>query len=228
LMIYSELAGIYWNVAEAAEFAHRAEIVKEAFRRTFWNEATGCLFDYVNGYERDGAIRPNQIFALSLPFPLIQGEQARSVLRIIEEKLYTPVGLRSLSPDDPAYKPHYTGNQKLRDSAYHQGTVWSWLLGPLAHAIVSVEGESGRARAKRVLEGILPHLQEAGIGTISEIFDGDTPHAPRGCIAQAWSVGEILRAYVEDAHCIDGRIEPATARTRQARREHAATRSSAG
>lgn len=225
LMIYSELAELYWNVAEGAEFACRAEIVKEAFRSTFWNDAAGCLFDYVDGDERDNAIRPNQIFALALPFPLMEGEQARSILRVIEEKLYTPVGLRSLSPDDPAYKPEYAGDQKSRDGAYHQGTVWSWLLGPFARAIVSVEGESGRARAKQVLEGILPHLQEAGIGTISEIFDGDPPHTPRGCIAQAWSVGEILRAYVEDAHGMDRRIQPATARTKQARRRHSVTRS---
>jgi glycogen debranching enzyme len=154
----------------------------------------------------------------------MEGEPARSILRIVEEKLYTPVGLRSLSPDDPAYEPQYAGDQRARDGAYHQGTVWSWLLGPFARAIVSVEGESGRARAKRVLEGILPHLQEAGVGTISEIFDGDPPHTPRGCIAQAWSVGEILRAYVEDAHGIDRRSEPATARTKQARRGHVVTK----
>ena len=199
LAIYAELAERFELIDEANEFSGRAGEVKKRFQEIFWNENANCLYDYIDGEYRDGAIRPNQIFALSLPFPLLEGERARSILRIVEEKLYTPVGLRSLSPDDPSFRPHYGGDQVMRDSGYHQGTVWSWLLGPYVSALVASQGEHGRKEAKRILEAIIPHLQEAGIGTVSEIFDGDPPHSPRGCIAQAWSVGEILRAYVEDA-----------------------------
>jgi glycogen debranching enzyme len=123
-------------------------------------------------------------------------------LKIVEAKLYTPVGLRSLAADDPNYRPHYGGDQWSRDSAYHQGTVWSWLLGPMITAIVRVEGEAGKKRAQQLLENIKPHLSDAGIGTISEIFDAEPPHLPRGCMAQAWGVAEVLRAYIEDVMAI--------------------------
>ncbi len=179
-------------------FEERSANVKIAFQRTFWNEKVGGLYDFVDGEYRDDAIRPNQIFALSLPFPLLAGGRAESILNLVADKLYTPVGLRSLSPDHPAYRLHYGGDQLMRDSAYHQGTVWSWLLGPYVSSMVSVRGEKAREEAERILKGIAPHFSEAGIGTISEIFDATQPHAPRGCIAQAWSVGEILRAYIED------------------------------
>jgi predicted glycogen debranching enzyme len=208
LAIYSELAVRYMLFAEAQEFAGRASRVKEAFGSTFWNASGQCLYDYIDGDYKNRAIRPNQIFALSLPFPLLEGKQARMVLDVVQEQLCTPVGLRSLAPGDPAYRPRYGGDQWSRDSAYHQGTVWSWLLGPLAHAIVYVEGDEGRARVSRMIETFRPHLAEAGIGTISEIFDAEPPHAPRGCIAQAWSVGEILRAYLEDELGIEGQYVP--------------------
>jgi predicted glycogen debranching enzyme len=198
LKIYAELAERFMYVNDAREFTARAEQVMHRFSEVFWDEARGCLYDYVDGEYRNTAFRPNQIFAISLPFPLIEGGRAWRMLQAIERKLYTPVGLRSLAPDDPAYHPTYSGNQSQCDEAYHQGTVWSWLLGPYASAIVRVEGDEGRKHARQVLERIIPHLSEAGVGSISEIFDADPPHTARGCIAQAWSVGEILRAYVED------------------------------
>jgi predicted glycogen debranching enzyme len=198
LMIFSELSKRFGNAANAQIFARRGQQVKTKFLDVFWEEQNGYLYDYVDGEHRDAAKRPNQIFATSLPFPLIEGEKARKILKLVEEKLYTPVGLRSLSPDDSNYRPHYGGSPFDRDSAYHQGTVWSWLLGPYITALVRVEGEAGRKRAEKVIESFKYHLLEAGLGTISEIFEGIAPHGPRGCMAQAWSVGEILRAYVED------------------------------
>jgi predicted glycogen debranching enzyme len=198
LMIFSELSNRFGRAADAKLFAERAAKVKSRFLEVFWEEQNGYLYDYVDGDHRDAAKRPNQIFALSLPFPLIEGEKARKILKLVEEKLYTPVGLRSLSPDDSNYRPHYGGGPFERDSAYHQGAVWSWLLGPYITALVRVEGAAGRKRAEQVIEDFKYHLLEAGVGTISEIFEGIAPHAPRGCMAQAWSVGEILRAYVED------------------------------
>jgi predicted glycogen debranching enzyme len=175
--------------------------VARRFGELFWNEPAGCLFDVVNGKNgevRDASLRPNQLLALSLPFPLLAGERAERVLRAVEAKLLTPVGLRTLSPDDPAYRPACTGSQKERDGAYHQGTVWPWLLGPYLTALVRVRGEAGRRQGRELLHRFAAHLGEAGLGTVSEIFDAEPPHAPRGCIAQAWSVAELLRAAVED------------------------------
>jgi glycogen debranching enzyme len=142
----------------------------------------------------DPSLRPNQLIALSLQPDLLTMHQARSVLRIVREQLFTPFGLRTLSPQDPRYVGLYRGDRHSRDAAYHMGTVWPWLLGPYFDAVAAVDGAE---TARRELAGILPdlrrHLTEAGLGTISEIFDGDAPHLPVGCIAQAWSVAEILR-----------------------------------
>lgn len=179
---------------EARETAARAKRAKERFQEVFWNEKEGTLFDVVDGDRRDPSIRPNALLALSLPYSLLPKDRARRVLDVVEERLLTPVGLRSLASDHPEYRPRYEGGPAERDAAYHQGTVWSWLLGPYATACVKVMGAAGKPRARRALEAILPHLREAGIGQISEIFDAEPPHAPRGAIAQAWSVGEILRA----------------------------------
>jgi len=198
LMIFAELSKRFGNAADMKQFAQRAGQVKIKFNEVFWNEAGGYLYDYINSDHRDALLRPNQIFALSLPFPLLEGDKARKILQIVEEKLYTPVGLRSLAAHEPGYRPHYGGDQWSRDSAYHQGTVWSWLLGPMITAMVRIEGEAGKKRAKALLENITPHFSDAGIGTISEIFDADPPHSPRGCMAQAWGVAEVLRAYIED------------------------------
>ncbi len=198
LAIYAEFARRFGNAGEAESFSHRAQQVRAKCNEVFWNESAGALYDCIDGDKRDPALRPNQILALSLPFPLLEGAKARSVFKVVEEKLYTPMGLRSLAANEPGYRPHYGGDQWSRDSAYHQGTVWSWLLGPFITAMLRVEGEAGRQRARQIIENLQPHLLDAGLGTVSEIFDAEPPHAPRGCIAQAWSVGELLRAYLEE------------------------------
>ena len=149
----------------------------------------------INGQERDASIRPNQIFAASLPHSMLSRERARRVVEVVERDLLTPYGLRSLAPGDPQYCGRCEGGQRQRDRAYHQGTVWPWLLGPFITAYVKVHDGSQKARtqAAQWLAPFRKHLMEAGLGQVSEIFDGDPPHHPRGCIAQAWSVAELLR-----------------------------------
>ncbi len=195
LAILADLEEACGSPDTAVTLRRRAERVRRAFAHLFWNEATGCLSDVVG---EDGAvdasIRPNQIFALSLPFPLLSKALAQRVLDVVEAHLLTPFGLRSLSRDDPAYRPDYAGDSRSRDSAYHQGTVWSWLLGPYVDALVRTRGGDGREQARRLIDGFERHLGEACVGSVSEIFDGDPPHAPRGAAAQAWSVAELLRA----------------------------------
>ena len=198
LRILAALEGAVGNSAAEADLLRRAERTRWSFADRFWNETAGCLFDYIDGSFHDGAIRPNQLFALSLPFPLLEEDQARQVLRVVEDRLYTPAGLRSLDPAQPGYRPHYTGNPMSRDSAYHQGTVWSWLLGPFITALVRYRGDAGQVRAREVIAAFREHLRSFGCTTAPEIFDGDPPHTPRGCIAQAWTVGELLRALHDD------------------------------
>jgi predicted glycogen debranching enzyme len=171
------------------------------FQQRFWNSAGGCLFDVVDAFHHAGAddasFRPNQILAVGgLPFPLIEGERARRIVDAVEARLWTPLGLRSLAPGDPAYRGRYEGGVRERDGAYHQGTVWPWLIGPFVEAWVRVRGGTGEVKAearRRFLEPLLKHLDDAGLGHISEIADGDPPHTARGCPFQAWSVGEVLR-----------------------------------
>ena len=151
----------------------------------------------MNFHNPDNTIRPNQLFAISLPFELIDGEQAKAVLKIVEEQLYTPVGLKSLPKTDSHYVPVYGGDAWHRDSSYHEGTVWSWLLGPYVDAIIKVKGECGKVDAQKIIDDFKYHLNEGCIGSISEIFDAEAPHHPRGCVAQAWSVGEVLRVIKE-------------------------------
>jgi glycogen debranching enzyme len=148
-----------------------------------------------DGRRRDHSLRPNQLFAVSLDGELLSADRQRRVVEMCAAMLLTPVGLRSLAPHEPGYCGRYEGDGGLRDARYHQGTVWSWLLGPYALAHYRVYGDA--AGAKAALRAIAPHLSEAGLGSISEIFDGDPPHAPRGCPAQAWSVAEILQAWTE-------------------------------
>jgi predicted glycogen debranching enzyme len=212
LMILSDFEEQWGSSAASIAHAAAAERVRTRFREVFWNEENGSLFDVVRGEDRDASIRPNQIFAISLPHPLLDGVDAENVLRIVEEQLLTPRGLRSLSPSDPRFIGIYTGGPRERDAAYHQGTTWAWLLGPYITALVRVRGEAGIAEGRRILKAFEPHLDEACIGTISEIFDGAYPHAPRGCVAQAWSVGEILRAAVEDLGMGSRQARPRTAR----------------
>lgn len=183
-----------------SEYVKLAAKVKKAFVKTFWNEKERCLYDVVNEQGCDEKIRPNQILAASLSFPVLDAEQAKSVVDTVYEKLYTALGLRTLTKNDPDYRGIYEGDQYMRDGAYHQGTVWTWPLGRFITAYARVY--KADPELKYQLEAFfLPfrdHLQDACIGSISEIFDGDEPLLPRGCYAQAWSVSEILRAYVED------------------------------
>ena len=171
-----------------------------SFQAQFWNPDAGCLHDVINGTERDASIRPNQIFAVSLAHPLLDGDRARQVVKVVDRELRTPMGLRTLSAKDRHYRGRYEGDVTSRDGAYHQGTVWPWLLGPFITAYVKVNPNrpAARAQAAAWLDHFQQHLQEAGLGQICEIADGDPPHTPRGCIAQAWSVAELLRALRED------------------------------
>lgn len=195
--IYAALLREATQPEKAQETEQRAEQLRQSFVREFWNPHTLALYDCIDGEERDASIRPNQIFALSLPFPLLDMDQSYQVLDRVEQELLTPVGLRSLSPNDPAYQPYYEGDQYGRDGAYHQGTVWSWLLGPYLDALIRVRGGWGREMARVVIEKMEAHLEQAGVGNVSEIFDGAKPHQPRGCTAQAWGVAELLRAVAE-------------------------------
>ena len=198
LCIAGHIAARLGQADTAEALQQRAAAVAKRFAEVFWNREKACLYDVVAGDQGDGAIRPNQILALSLPFPLLEGKRARQVLAAVDKHLFTPRGLRSLAPEDPAYRPDYGGSPFERDGAYHQGTVWGWLIGPFLTALVRLEGEAGRSRARQIVEGFGDHYLEAGLGTISEIFNAEPPHAPKGCIAQAWSVAELLRAYCED------------------------------
>ncbi|HEX9788465.1 MAG TPA: amylo-alpha-1,6-glucosidase, partial [Candidatus Binatia bacterium] len=173
----------------------------ESFRGRFWNIEGGCLFDVVDaGHEAgkvDASFRPNQIFAVGgLPLALLEGEPARKITDSVERRLWTPLGLRSLAPEEPGYTPHYHGGMRERDGAYHQGTVWPWLIGPFAEAWVRVRGGTGEVKREaraRFLTPLLDHLDHAGLGHVSEIADAEPPHTPRGCPFQAWSLAELLR-----------------------------------
>lgn len=197
----ADVAVLAGDETERRRLTALAERIETSFAELFWNESAGCLFDVIRpDGSADASIRPNQLFALSLPCPLVAGARAESVLDVVERELLTPVGLRTLSPRDPAYVNCYQGDQSARDGSYHQGTVWPWLLGPMITATLAVRGRSPAtvARVKGWLSGLDAHLSTAGIGFISEICEADPPHAPRGCIAQAWSVAEALRVYREE------------------------------
>jgi predicted glycogen debranching enzyme len=190
-----------WAREEGGESAarpirERAEQARESFNRRFWNPEKRCLFDVVDGEEGDDpALRPNQILAVALPNAVLDPARWTAVFEAVERDLLTPVGLRSLSPADRAYRSSYDGDLRARDGAYHQGTVWPWLIGPFVDAWLKVR-PSDVAGARRAVEGLAPSLSEACVGTLSEIFDAERPFTPRGCFAQAWSVAEFLRAWV--------------------------------
>jgi predicted glycogen debranching enzyme len=184
----------------ADQIRHHADRAYESFNRRFWNPAANCLFDVVDGEGGDdAAIRPNQVLAISLPHPALDSSRWRAVLEVVERDLVTPRGLRSLSPHHKDYKPKYSGDLRSRDAAYHEGTVWAWLIGPFVDAWLKVHPDE-HAKARQFLDGFFPHLAEACVGSISEIFDAEAPFTPRGCIAQAWSVAEVLRALVVTAN----------------------------
>jgi predicted glycogen debranching enzyme len=187
--------------ATAAYCGRLAASASASFNEKFWNESSRCLFDVLRDDETtDAAIRPNQIFAVSLPYSMLQPERARAIVNVVERELLTPYGLRSLAPTHPDYRGRYEGDALSRDGAYHQGTVWAWLIGPFITAYLKVQSRTPEsiAQAKEWLRAFRAHLRDAGLGQISEIFDGDPPHTPRGCIAQAWSVAEVLRCEVEE------------------------------
>ena len=181
---------------EIAVHAHKAHV---SFNRRFWHADGSYLYDVVDGENGDdAAFRPNQIFAIGLEHPVLDREYWEAVVSAVRAKLVTPVGLRSLAPGEPGYKPRYFGDLRARDAAYHQGTVWAWLIGPFIDAWLKVYPDD-RTTARHFLDGFEPHLAEAGIGSISEVFDAEPPFTPRGCVAQAWSVAEVLRCLQKTA-----------------------------
>jgi predicted glycogen debranching enzyme len=184
------------NESAASGFADRAVRLRTSFNARFWYDAGAYLYDVVDGERgNDASFRPNQLLALSLEHPVLEPGRWGSVLDKVHERLLTPVGLRSLAPDDPAFKATYFGDLRARDLAYHQGTVWAWLIGPFVDAWLRVYPDR-RGEARRFLQGFEAHLGEACVGQVSEIFDAQAPFTPRGCIAQAWSVAEVLRCLV--------------------------------
>jgi predicted glycogen debranching enzyme len=198
LRVMEQLAEKFGNGADQKQYAAMAEQARASFNDIFWNQTAGYLYDVVNGDERDTSIRPNQIIAVSLTNSMVSRERASSILRVVERELLTSRGLRTLSPNDSRYIGRYEGDSLRRDGAYHQGTVWPWLMGPYLTACAKTLGaEAGREISANWLANFQPHLNEACFGQVSEIFDGDAPHTPRGCVAQAWSVSEVLRAAVE-------------------------------
>jgi glycogen debranching enzyme len=170
----------------------------QSFNGSFWNEEAQCLYDVIDGDNRDASLRPNQVIALSLGYCAIPETRARKILETVEQHLLTPFGLRTLAPSDPRYRGCYEGPPRDRDAAYHQGTVWPWLLGPYITAQVRFNREAGRAKAVLLVDALRAWVESRGVGQLAEIFDGDAPHEPRGCFAQAWSVAEILRVCADD------------------------------
>jgi len=181
----------------AAHVGALADRVHTSFNARFWNPERGYLFDIIDGEHGNSAqCRPNQIFAISLEHPVLDESHWSAVVDVVHQRLLTPVGLRSLAPGDPEYKERYYGDLRSRDAAYHQGTVWAWLIGPWVDAWLKVHPHDLDG-ARRFLDGCITQLDSFGIGTIGEIFDAEPPYAPRGCIAQAWSVAEVLRCLVK-------------------------------
>jgi predicted glycogen debranching enzyme len=185
---------------EAEQVGQRAAHVYESFNKRFWYADGGYLYDVVDSENTaaDNCLRPNQVFAISLKYPVLDPQRWQSVLQVVKDKLLTPVGLRSLAPGSKEYKSRYDGDLRSRDAAYHQGTVWAWLIGPFIDAWLKVYPDDIET-ARGFLAGFGPHLKEACIGTISEVFDAEEPYTPRGCAAQAWSVAEVLRCLVKTA-----------------------------
>jgi predicted glycogen debranching enzyme len=184
------------QIPESEQIGELAERTRISFNERFWYEEGGYLYDVIDGEQgNDASLRPNQLFAFSLEHPVLDSSRWQPVLDVCTEKLLTPVGLRSLAPGSPDYKTKYYGDLRARDAAYHQGTVWGWLIGPYIDAWLRVHPDE-RTHARKFLNGLIDHLGEACIGSISEIFDAEKPYTPRGCVAQAWSVAEFLRCWV--------------------------------
>jgi predicted glycogen debranching enzyme len=198
LRLLEEWSREHGDGVDADELRQHADRARASFNRRFWDEDAGHLRDIVDGEdpEHDDACRPNQLFALSLRHPVLEEGRWEAVLRTVERDLLTPVGLRSLAPGHPSYRPNYRGNLRERDAAYHQGTTWGWLIGPFFDAYRRVRPDD-MAGAQALLDGLIDHLDHFGVGSVAEIFDAEPPYTPRGCIAQAWSVSEVLRCLAD-------------------------------
>jgi predicted glycogen debranching enzyme len=196
------LANRFGETSEAAMYARMAERAKKSFVEEFWNADRGCLFDVVSDGFRDGSLRPNQVMAVALDFAMLDSAKNENIVDVVQRELLTPCGLRTLARGDSRYVGVYFGDRGRRDLAYHNGTVWPWLLGPFTTAFLKAKGYMAFRREyafKNILSPLLTRqVFEAGLGFVSEVFDGEPPHTARGCVAQAWSVAEPLRAYVED------------------------------
>jgi predicted glycogen debranching enzyme len=187
------------GLAPEGRFAEHAERARASFNERFWYEEGGYLYDVIDGDKgNDPACRPNQVLSISPRYPILDRARWEPVMDVVRARLLTPVGLRSLAPGHADYKARYYGDLRSRDAAYHQGTVWAWLIGPYIDAWLKLNPED-RAGARRLLEGFKDHLSESGFGSVSEIFDAEAPFTPRGCVAQAWSVAEALRCWVKTA-----------------------------
>ena len=200
LSIMADLAFRFGEKAEAKRYREMAAAAKAGFNSQFWNKDENCLYDVVDGTKKDASGRPNQIFAVSLPHTMLDAKRARSVVEKVHAELLTSVGLRSLSPRDPQYVPVYEGSPEKRDAAYHQGTVWAWLIGPFIEAYRKTHADDAGTQRQitELLAGFKGHLSEAMLGQISEIFDAEPPHCPRGAAAQAWSVAELIRMKIPE------------------------------
>jgi predicted glycogen debranching enzyme len=188
------LAAAFHDLANKKLYSSLASQAASSFNAEFWNTEEDCLFDVLGRDAPDVSIRPNQIFAVSLYYSMLDLERSAGVVRKAEAELLTPFGLRTLAPSDPRYVRHYGGDAYTRDSAYHQGTVWPWLFGPFIEAYLRVHGHSNEAckQAQQWLDPLRQRMAEFGLGQVSEVCDADRPHTPGGCIAQAWSVAQLL------------------------------------
>ena len=202
LRTMEKLAQKFEQKDSAATYASMADQASLSFNKKFWNSQQNCLFDTLDTKDTDASIRPNQIFAVSLDFSMLEKEKSQKVVDTVSVELATPYGLRTLSLNDPKFVGKCFGDVRSRDAAYHNGTIWPWLLGPYVTAYLKVNDYTGDSRLYAMEKLLLPLLtvsiHQGGLGTINEIYDCDPPNEPRGCIAQAWSVAEPLRAYVED------------------------------
>jgi predicted glycogen debranching enzyme len=196
LRMSAEWAEKLGKADDAARLATQANATRDSFQEKFWNEQSGCLYDVLTDSQNDGSIRPNQLFSVSLPFPLLDGARARAMVMVVRDKLLTPVGLRTLGPGDPAYRPRFEGDMAARDSAYHQGTVWPWLIGPFVSAYLYAFGRNPRSLS--YCDGILKTVEEqcgaCCLGSIGEVYDAEPPQHPGGCPAQLWSVAQLILA----------------------------------
>ena len=202
LKTMESLATRFGESSRAEEYRQMAEAAQKSFVSKFWNLERSCLYDVVDEHELDASLRPNQIIAVALDFTMLDDAKNQRIVDVVHNELLTPCGLRTLARNDPRYVGVYSGDRASRDRAYHNGTVWPWLLGPLTTAFLKVKGYAELQREYAFQNFLKPlftqKVFEAGLGTLGEIFDGEPPYTPRGCIAQAWSVAEPLRAYVED------------------------------